>query len=304
MTVVAFFADANVLPALHVALASTLANWKQHGPLSIDLLHHDISTRDLALLDETVARSAKPARWRRRAFDPSRVAKWRSLYGSPMPYGRLFLADLIPDERHAIYLDVDVIVELDVNDLPPPPQDGLLAAMPAWDFEHSHDAALAQQLGIAGSDLYFHSGFLLWNLEVCRRETVVQQFVEFGDRHAQQLFSHDQTILNFVCKGRIASIPPALTSHLYPTNARRPEGTQTIQNFCGAPKPFDLFGNALNDHYALFKSWIDRTALRGWSPNEIGQFARVSRNVRLLRPMIATAAKMLLRRVRGQKRSK
>jgi len=305
MTVLALFGDRNFVPALHVAIASTLASWPIVEPLHLHLFHRGLTAGDLLLLDKTVRMANKPAVFSEAEFDDARVRHWRSLYGSHMPYGRIFLPQLLPDESEVLYLDADVIVDIDIRKLYVPyGENDLAAAMPAWDFAHSHDAQLAAELGIAPAEQYFHSGLLILRLERWRREKILERCLALGDRFAARLRSHDQTLLNIVCHDRIARIPLDLTSHLYPTkstDAGYP--AESIRNFCGSPKPFDPLGNVLNEHYALFQRWLTRTAIAGWSPNDVQRLTQFRRNLRLLKPMVSTAAKMLLKAA-GRVRSK
>jgi lipopolysaccharide biosynthesis glycosyltransferase len=301
MTAIAFFADRNVVVALHVALASTLAHWRGPEALEVHLFHDGLPDADLAQLRTTVDLAGKPAHFQPAIVDLARVRGWRSLYGSHMPYGRLFLPELMPHHDEVLYLDADVIVEIDVRDIFRARADGgVISAMKAWDFAHSHDAELAAELGIAGDEQYFHSGLLIVDLARWRREDLTAKCVTFGDRYAQRLSSHDQTILNIVCHGRITPLPHELTSHLYPSNDLGIEyGRGTIRNFCGSPKPFDPLGNVLNVHFGLFDQWLARTAIAGWSPNRIGQVHHIRRNLRLLKPMIGAALKIMATRLRG-----
>ncbi|HET7434468.1 MAG TPA: glycosyltransferase [Thermoanaerobaculia bacterium] len=293
MTPLALFGDRNVLPALHVALASTLHSWTGPEPLEIHLFHRGLHAGDLALLQKTLSMAERPARFHEAVFDITRVAHWRTLYGSAMPYGRLFLPQLLPQHDEVIYLDADVVVDMDILKLRPETVE-LVAAMPAWDFDHSQDAQLAAEFGIAGTETYYHSGALVVRLDQWRAENLLARCLEFGDRYSDRLRSHDQTILNIVCRGRITPIPPPLTTHLYPTALRdETYPAESIRNFCGSPKPFDPLGNVLNSHYSLFEQWISRTALAGWTPNNYEQLANVRRNLRLLPPMVSTAARML-----------
>jgi lipopolysaccharide biosynthesis glycosyltransferase len=300
MTTVAFFGDRNVVPALHVAIASLLASWPGPEPIEVHLFHRDVTPADLALLKKTAAIAEKPVVFNEHPFDIARIRHWRSLYGSHMPYGRLFLPELLPRRGEVIYLDADVIVDMDIRRvLTAHETSSLVDAMPAWDFAHSHDAELASELGIRGDEQYFHSGLLVLELEQWRRENVLERCLEIGDRFADRLWSHDQTILNLVCHGRIAPISLELTSHLYPTAAAGfTYAGESIRSFCGSPKPFDPLGNVLNAHFELFNQWLARTALAGWSPNSYRQLSQVKRNLRLLKPMASTTAKMLLNAIR------
>jgi lipopolysaccharide biosynthesis glycosyltransferase len=300
MTALALFGDRNVVPALHVAIASTLGSWLGPEPLEIHLFHRDLTPADLALMRKTVDLTKKPAIFHDAPFDITRIRHWRALYGSHMPYGRLFLPRLLPDHDEVFYLDADVIVDLDIRRLRVPlANHDLAAAMPAWDFAHSHDAEVAAEVGITPDEQYFHSGILVMPLERWRRENVLDHCLELGDRFADRLRSHDQTLLNLVCHRRIAKIPLDLTSHLYPTmstDAGYP--VESIRNFCGSPKPFDPLGNVLNIHFELFNQWLGRTALAGWSPNNMRQLSQLKRNLRIVKPMLSTAAKMVLKKFR------
>jgi lipopolysaccharide biosynthesis glycosyltransferase len=303
MTAVSFFADRNVVVALHVAIASTLAHWRGLDNLEIHLFHDGLPDADIARLRRTIDLAQKPAIFRDALVDLSRVRGWRSLYGSHMPYGRLFLPELMPDHEFVLYLDADVIVEIDVREiLRARSDDGVVSAMRAWNFANSHDMDLASELGIDGDEPYFHSGLLIMELERWRREGLPAECFAFGDRYGQRLKSHDQSILNLVCHGRITPLPQLLTSHLYPTRETAPEyGEGTIRNFCGSPKPFDPLGNVLNVHFGLFNEWLARTAIAGWSPNSLGQVHQIGRNLRLLKPMAGSALKILATRFRGRR---
>lgn len=305
MTVLALFGDRNVVPALHVAMASTLASWRSAEPLRIQLFHRELTPGDLALLDQTARMANKPVVFREAPFDVGRIRHWRSLYGSHMAYGRIFLPQLLPDDAEVLYFDADVIVDIDIRRLCVPyGEHDLACAMPAWDFAHSHDAELAGEVGIGREEQYFHSGALVLPLDRWRRENILGRCLDLGDRFAHRLRSHDQTLFNLVCHDRIATIPLDLTSHLYPTKSTDlGYPAESIRNFCGSPKPFDPLGNVLNEHYDLFKQWLSRTAIADWSPNNVRQLMQFRRNFRLLKPMVSTAAKRLVN-VLGRARAK
>lgn len=301
MTSVALFGDQNVIPALHVAAASMLASWSGPDPLELHLFHSGLTPADVELIRDTVAMAAKPVNFHDAAFDTSRVRHWRTLYGSHIPYGRIFLPRLLPDCDEVIYLDADVIVDLDVRKLVTKRRDGdLLAAMPSWDFAHSLDAELAADIGVPGDESYFQSGLLVFDLAQWRKDDTLACCLEIGDRYHDRLRSHDQTVLNLACRGRIAEIPRQWTTYLYPTRSGHTEyPEESIRNFCGSPKPFDPLGNVLNYHFDLFNQWLSRTALAGWSPNNFRQISQVKRNLRLFKPVVSTTLRMLLSKFRG-----
>ena len=301
MTTVALFGDQNVIPALHVAVASMLASWSGPDPLELHLFHSGLTAADVDLIRKTVAMAGKPAIFHDAIIDTSRVHHWRALYGSHIPYGRIFLPRLLPECSEVIYLDADVIVDLDVRKLVTTRREGdLLAALPNWDFAHSHDAQLAADIGVPGDASYFQSGILVFDLAEWRKDDTLARCLEIGDRYHDRLWSHDQTVLNLACRGRIADIPREFTTFLYPTRSGHTDyPQQSIRNFCGSPKPFDPLGNVLNYHFDLFNQWLSRTALAGWSPNNFRQLSQVKRNFRLLKPVVSTILRMLLGKFRS-----
>ncbi|MBG9389063.1 glycosyltransferase family 8 protein [Caenimonas aquaedulcis] len=299
MTAVALFADHNVIAPTHVAVASLLANWRGPEILEVHLFHAGWTTADVGRLHETAAMNPAPARLHARPLDLARFDTWTALYGTRMPYGRLLLAQLLPSHDCVLYMDVDVIVEMDIRQLICACTPGIpVSALPGWDFGHSHDAALTGRLSVRPDEPYFHSGLLLLDLAWCRREGITGRFLEFGDRYRTELNSHDQTVINFVLRGRIAPMPTDLTTHLYPTTAATDRREGVVHSFCGSPKPFDPAGNLLNNNHAYFSQWLQRTALAGWSPNSLRELAR-AKNLRLLRPVAGTLLKRLATLGRG-----
>jgi lipopolysaccharide biosynthesis glycosyltransferase len=300
MTTVAFFADRNVIAPAHVAVASICANWQGPEALDVRLFHAGWTTSDIERLHATARMNTQRAVLRVEELPLERFAAWTALYGTRMPYGRLLLPRLLAQESAVLYLDVDVIVEMDIRELIRAcPPDMLASALPGWDFAHSHDASLAAHLGVSAHEAYFHSGLLLLDLHRCRAERIADKFLEFGDRHRARLNSHDQTVINFVLRDRIAPMPTELTTHLYPTSAPTQRRVGVVHSFCGSPKPFDPAGNWLNNHHAYFDEWLARTALAGWSPNSLHELARM-KNIRLLRPVAGTVLKRLAALGRGR----
>lgn len=293
MTSIALFADRNVIAPTHVALASTLANWPGPQVLEVNVFHSGWTAADIDRLHATASMNPAPARLHVQELPLQRFADWTSLYGTLMPYGRLLLPRLLPEQDSVLYLDVDVIVEMDIRELIQACAPGIpVSALPGWDFGHSHDAGLASRLAIAHDEPYFHSGLLLMDLAWCRGEAITDKFLAFGDQHRGELNSHDQTVINFVLRGQIAPMPKDLTTHLYPTTTATNRRSGVVHSFCGSPKPFDPAGNLLNNNHAYFNQWLGRTALADWSPNSLRELVR-AKNLRLLRPVVGTVLKRI-----------
>lgn len=119
---------------------------------------------------------------------------------------RLFVADLLPEWKRAIYLDCDIIVRQDLAQL-----------YFSIDLENNYVAGVAEaatdwqteRYKALGCDpkLYINSGFLVLNLDLLRKEQVAQRFEEVL-RQATYLEFPDQDTLNIVCQGRIHYLHP------------------------------------------------------------------------------------------------
>jgi len=122
---------------------------------------------------------------------------------------RLLLPDLLPEYSKVIYLDCDMIVRNDLGKLYHAVALGenYLAAVfeTPLDFQKEHIEAVG-----CDPESYFNSGFLIMNLDLLRRDKMVQQFIEASK--ADDLEFPDQDVLNSLCKGRVIGLPPFYNS--------------------------------------------------------------------------------------------
>lgn len=119
-------------------------------------------------------------------------------------YGRLFLADMLPDTMERIlYLDCDMIVcsslewlwgiRLNTN---------VLAAV-----QDSVNTQTKQAVGLDEKEMYFNAGMLLINLNTWRKKQIENKCLSFIDQHKGRVLHHDQGVLNGVLKGKFYKLP-------------------------------------------------------------------------------------------------
>lgn len=122
---------------------------------------------------------------------------------------RLLLPDLLPEYDKVMYIDCDMIVRNDLARLYHSIDLGtnyLAAVFEApMDFQMEH----LKTIGCAPSE-YINSGFLIMNLELMRRDGMVQKFIEASK--ADYLEFPDQDVLNQLCRKRILGLPPYYNS--------------------------------------------------------------------------------------------
>ncbi|MCI0920758.1 glycosyltransferase family 8 protein [Sphingobacterium rhinopitheci] len=118
---------------------------------------------------------------------------------------RLLLPDILPTVNKIIYIDCDFVVQNDLavlyNDLDL--SSYYLAAVYESPLDFQEDYVV--QLGCIHGQ-YFNSGFLMMNLELLRKEGIVQKFMEAS--RVPYLQFPDQDVLNIVCKNHVYALKP------------------------------------------------------------------------------------------------
>jgi len=115
---------------------------------------------------------------------------------------RLLMPELKPDVSRAIYLDCDLIVAGDLQDL--------------WNFElgGNYCGAVMEDIRydrktykrLFGTHPYFNSGVLLLNLDAIRRDFKLGDFLEIERAHRADMKYQDQDVLNMAFGGRVAPL--------------------------------------------------------------------------------------------------
>lgn len=130
-------------------------------------------------------------------------------YSSAANY-RLVIAEELPEYRHVIYTDCDVIIRQDLGllyqtiDLSDNYMAGVAEASTEWQINRY------KPLGCVPGK-YINSGFLVLNLEAMRQDNVSARFAEFLAR-AEYLEFPDQDAINIVCRERLYYLPPEYNS--------------------------------------------------------------------------------------------
>jgi lipopolysaccharide biosynthesis glycosyltransferase len=154
----------------------------------------------------------------RHGFDPARIefvdiddfdfTGVKTIRGSAMTYARLLIPAIFPLEDDAIYCDCDVLFLRGLRDLLKADmgdklvlgiQDstvGLIDNDCQWD-DLSPDLRKSR---------YFNGGILRINLDLWKREGVAQRALEIARLEPDKCLFWDQTILNYLCAGRVAFV--------------------------------------------------------------------------------------------------
>jgi lipopolysaccharide biosynthesis glycosyltransferase len=196
------------------------------------------------------------------------------LHLSRAAYYRILLADIIKEESKVIYLDCDLVVEADLQEL--------------WDTDVSNcgcagvdegNPAQTSRLGL-DPDFYINSGVLVLNLDYWRSHNIITKNMEWLEANPHNNILLDQDAINSVLKFQKTRI--GLKWNLNPVPLEDigvlKEYPEHILHFGGPIKPwhkcYDFDLQAIYRKYLNYTPWADSFSLG--EPRNIGQACLVA----------------------------
>ncbi|GAB7140477.1 glycosyltransferase family 8 protein [Deferribacterales bacterium RsTz2092] len=209
---VAFASDNNYVPVLSVALASLVAHTNPDRHYKIYILENAISAGNKNYLSELASANNIELLFadahRTLASYAQSAFYLRGKYSVSI-YTRLFLPNIISNERKVLYLDCDTLILRDVAELYDTELgDNYVGATRDLTIACAANPWLPpsyQTLGITSRHDYFNSGVLVLNLELMRKDNIIDRFLETVQK-LKNTFYPDQDVLNVVCAGRVKFI--------------------------------------------------------------------------------------------------
>lgn len=122
-------------------------------------------------------------------------------------YYRLLLSSILPCTLDKVlYLDCDMIVMRDIKEIFEIEIDGyaLAATLDRFPYTEQHRLQLQMEVG----ERVFCSGIMLVNLKFWRDKNVEVGLLEYAKRHREEVFLHDQDVLNYYFKKKWFLLPP------------------------------------------------------------------------------------------------
>ena len=225
-TVNVFFAsDRNYLPYLAVALASLSDRASSKYHYNIRILSEDLTNESL----RGAVKNLKP-NVNIKVFSVcdkiSGIKKELALrlrdYYSDAIYYRIFIAEMFPSLKRAVYLDSDIVINTDIaklyfTDI----GDNLLGAVTdesVMNVDVFRDY-VKKHVKMKRSEDYFNSGVLVMNLEKMREEKIKDQFIALLCKYNFKTVAPDQDYLNFLSRGKIYYLERGWNKHAISENA-------------------------------------------------------------------------------------
>ena len=183
--------------------------------------------------------------------------KYTSLHGDRTAYARLLLPDLVKEDT-ILYLDADLIIELDVLLLKDFKFNNILAAVPGSEVDYTlGNKFYITHAGIPHKTLYFNSGIIYFNLNKCRQSNFAIKVNAILSKFGNQLPSHDQSVLNIFCCGDFDYLPAFFNIPWYPTSLKSIISDKVIFHFVGSPKPWDIFGKYIHNGFDVWNNYLN-----------------------------------------------
>lgn len=177
---------------------------------------------------------------------------------------RLLIPDLIDAEK-LLYLDCDLIIDLDIADFWNAPIDGhaLGAVRDVWSLDYLRGEPVpwryATAWGLMGieKDSYFNAGVLVMDLKKIREEHSFLQEVEvFYSRYKKCITLADQDCLNHIFAGDVAYLDHRFNR--IDLDSYTKDGERSIWHMAGGAKPWTLCSTGGVDE--LYWHYLTKTA--------------------------------------------
>lgn len=197
--------DSNYVPHTATLLQSISENHK--GEVTVHVFGSSLNDKDREILAtpqrglEVIFYKVDNEVIERRLFRGEKMWGDRSLSA----FARLLIPELLPrDVSRCVYMDVDAIVLSDLGEL----LEMDLAGFAVAGVKDSVPVRKRLGVGLSKNQTYINSGFILWNLEYCRENNVVDKFAAFISESEGTVVSMDQGTLNGVLSDKIKVISP------------------------------------------------------------------------------------------------
>jgi lipopolysaccharide biosynthesis glycosyltransferase len=278
---VVFCVDRGVLPGLHVAAYSLLDRINPAVPQThFTIFSNALNEGDAGLLRQTLAALGRPFTLELRRLNLAGLNGFPPLNGSLAAYYRLLATQFMEVDRF-LYLDADTVCDLDVSVLQTLELGHIPAAwVPEAPLAGAVDRRLADQLGNRADEPYFNSGVILVNVPEWRRQQISEKAMAYVARHQPEY--HDQSALNYVLYRNAHVLDSkfnCLTNqrHNWPALVPGYGRIGRLVHFLDSPKPWNFLSEWVHPQYRLWRTVLDRTALKGyrsWTPAPARKFPR------------------------------
>ena len=261
-TVNVFFAsDRNYLPYLSVAIQSLSAHASEKYFYDVRILSEDLTKESLfgaaGEIKPNVKISVFSVADKISHIKEELALRLRDYYSDAIYY-RIFIAEMFPKLKRAVYLDSDIVLNEDVAKLYfTAIGDNIIGAV-TDESVMSVDVFreyVKKHVKMKRAEDYFNSGVLVMNLEKMREEKIKDQFINLLCKYNFKTVAPDQDYLNFLCRGKIHYLERGWNKHAIAEN-EIPREELYLMHFNMFNKPWK-YGGVQNED--LFWKYAEKT---------------------------------------------
>ena len=176
---------------------------------------------------------------------------------SSAAYVRLLIPQLKPQIDKAIYLDVDIIVNLDIAELYAQNINGHVIGSPFGECAvyHNYGILTKKTLGIDLEHNYFCSGVLLIDCKKWRENNITQKLKDIYDEYKDRMVHNDQDLLNILFSiNKYSSLDTKFNYIIQYSPTKNPN---VIYHYDGPTKPWHFPPNMKTNVIKYIDIWWD-----------------------------------------------
>lgn len=294
---IAFCINKLALIGFGVTISSLVKNCSDTRRLSIWILCSDLKEADKIEIKRLLVAEKFQGNLNILDVDfKSHFGQFRSLHGDWTAYGRLLLPSVLMNVSKVLYLDSDLVVEVDVLELEDINLGNYpLAAVVGAQIKHAleHDLFLSE-FALTPEDKYFNSGVLFINLGFWRDNNIYQECRRIAFKYSNRLLAVDQTILNALFSSNFKILPEKFNCPWYADRERPTKAKDMILHYVGSPKPWDIGGKFLHIGFANWVYYLDVKWRKDYFKYDLGSWLRAWRIRRSLFKIINKKLKRFL----------
>ena len=207
-----FTVDDNYIPYLAIALKSLIDHSKKTNNYDIYVVHNELSLGSKRILRQLVnGRQNFSIRFCNVSLRLQQLSLRLDVrdYYSISTYYRLFLPELFPGIKKAIYLDSDIVIRNDIANLfATELDDNLVGAVPDASVQiiPEFQKYVETVIGMPYSE-YFNAGILVMNFKKMREWSFEKKAIKLLSNVTLKV-AQDQDVLNYLTKGLVTFIDP------------------------------------------------------------------------------------------------
>lgn len=196
-------------------------------------------------------------------------------YISPHTYIRFIIADELQEIDKALYLDADLIINGNINNLWNTELGNFLCAG-ARD-SYIEKIKYKYTIGMNSDDIYINTGVLLLNLQEIRKQEISKKLFETANNRLDELSFQDQDIINLTFRKQILPISNIFN---YASMDALEETTEKpiIIHYTGRIKPWNAIEKCRNKFTNLYFIYLNKTPYKKYYKEF--KIKRIKRNLK------------------------